>query len=390
MEIDRVILIVLDGFGVGELPDAAEYGDAGSNTFDSIKKYKDFKLERLIELGISSIEGVDLNPRNKRVKGCYGRMKEASKGKDTLVGHWEMMGIISRTLLPTYPDGFPQEIINEFEKSIGIKVLGNIACSGTTIIQNYGSEHIKTGFPIVYTSSDSVFQVAAHEKVVNIENLYEMCVTARNIMVGEHAVGRVVARPFNGEPGNFKRTERRKDFTLEPTGITALDQIKENGFEVKAVGKIEDIFSGMGITESVHTRNNAEGIDKTIHLLKQDFKGLIFTNLVDFDMLYGHRNDIAGYAEALMYFDLRLNEIIESMKNSDLLIITSDHGCDPGTPSTDHSREYVPVLIYGKFIKRGIDLGTLDTFSDIGKTILDIFQISNILPGKSFYPEIMI
>ncbi|EYE87449.1 phosphopentomutase [Fervidicella metallireducens AeB] len=388
--INRVTLIVLDSVGIGELPDAELYGDSGSNTMGNISKHLGgLNLKNMQKLGLGNIDGIEgFNPVSNPL-GCYGRSLEKSKGKDTTTGHWEIAGLILETPFPTYPDGFPDEVIKEFEKRIGRKTLGNKPASGTAIIEELGDEHVKTGYPIVYTSADSVFQIAAHEEVISLDKLYEMCETAREILVGEHGVGRVIARPFIGKSGEYKRTSNRKDFSRKPFKKTILNYIADNGLDVCAVGKIEDIYGGYGITKAVHTKNNMDGVDKTLEFMKENSKGLIFTNLVDFDMQYGHRNDIAGYAKALEEFDNRVPEIIENLRDDELLIITADHGCDPTTESTDHSREYIPILVYGKMIKPGINLGTRTSFSDIGKTIGELLGIENDIEGTSFAKEIL-
>lgn len=386
----RAIIIVLDSFGIGEMPDADKFGDKGSNTLGNIcKNITNLKISNMQNLGLGNIDGVDSIQKVTEVKGCYGRMSEASRGKDTTVGHWEIAGLITEKAFPTYPNGFPEEVIINFEKAIGKKIIGNYASSGTEILEKLGEEHKKTGCPIVYTSADSVFQVAAHEEVISIEELYKICEIAREVLGEEHKVARIIARPFLGEEGNFTRTKNRKDFSIEPPEKTMLNYIMEASKPVVAVGKIEDIFSGYGITEAVHTKNNMDGVDKTIDYMKTVSEGLIFTNLVDFDMMYGHRNDVKGYAKALEEFDNRLPEIINSLKEEDILILTADHGCDPTTESTDHSREYVPILIYGKNINCGINLGTRETFADIAKTVLDYLEINeNKVAGKSFLSEI--
>ncbi len=388
--IRRIILVILDSVGVGELPDADKYGDIGSNTLGNItKSIQGFSLTNLEKLGIGFIPGVYALGKTENPKACYGRMAEKSQGKDTTTGHWEISGLILDKAFPTYPEGFPIELINKFEVLIGSKTLGNKPASGTAIIAELGDEHMRTGFPIVYTSADSVFQIAAHEDIVPVDRLYEMCKLARGILTGEHAVGRVIARPFTGETGDFCRTDRRRDFSLEPLGRTMLDVIKDSGLEVAAVGKIEDIFVGKGITQAVHTHDNMDGITRTIDYMKKDFSGLIFTNLVDFDMLYGHRNDVIGYASALKEFDDRVPDIIGNLKDDDLLIITADHGCDPTTASTDHSREYVPLLVYGKMIKNGIDLGTRESFADISATVLSLLGLEKLAAGVSFSDVIL-
>lgn len=388
--INRVVLIVLDSVGVGELPDAWEYGDSGSNTLKNIyKKAVNFSLPNLEELGILNIDGFEDLKKIDKFKGTVAKCNEKSKGKDTTTGHWEISGLILDNPFPTYPHGFPEELIKEFENKVSRKVIGNYAASGTEIIKELGKEHIETGSLIVYTSADSVFQVAAHENVVPLDELYNICNIAREMLQGEHGVGRVIARPFIGEEGNFVRTGNRKDFSLKPYKDTMLDYIKNNGKEVYAIGKIEDIFVNKGITKSNHTTNNEDGIEATIAAMKENSEGLIFTNLVDFDMIYGHRNNVQGYADALMYFDRKLPEIIDSLKDRDILIITADHGCDPTTESTDHSREYIPLLFYGKNIKENNNLGILDTFATIGKTILDILKIENDIEGYSVKNQIL-
>lgn len=374
----RLFLIVLDSVGIGELPDAANYGDAGSNTLKSASKSSSFNgMPNMRRLGYFNIDGVDIGKRCSHPAGAYARLMEASKGKDTTIGHWEIAGIISPSPLPTYPDGFPDDVINRFEAASGRKVLCNKPYSGTEVIKDYGEEHMKTGDLIVYTSADSVFQIAAHEDVVPVEKLYEYCKIARKLLTGEHGVGRVIARPFVGSPGNFTRTTNRHDFSIEPPKKTILDVLNAKGFDVLSVGKIVDIFTGRGITKFVRTTGNADGIDKTLEYMDEDFCGLCFTNLVDFDMLYGHRNNVDGYAAALSYFDDRLPEILDKMRDDDLLMITADHGCDPGTASTDHSREYIPLVMYGKNIKADINYHTRETFADIGATVLSYFGISD-------------
>lgn len=385
----RAIIIVLDSVGMGELPDAHKYGDKESNTIANIAAHiKDFSLPNLQQLGLGNIDNMEGIKAIKNPKGCYGRMAEKSAGKDTTTGHWELSGIILEKPFPVFPKGFPKEIIDAFEKAVNTRVIGNVAASGTEIIKTLGDEHVKTGYPIVYTSADSVFQIAAHEDVISIEKLYEMCSIAREILKGEYAVGRVIARPFTGNSGEYKRTERRKDFSLEPIGNTVLDYAEDKGVEVRAVGKIEDIFSKRGITHAVHTHNNSDGVDKTLEYLNENFEGILFTNLVDFDMLYGHRNDVEGYAKALIEFDKRLPEIIKALKDEDILFITADHGCDPTTESTDHSREYVPLLVYGKGLKQNINLGTRSSFSDIATTIAQYLEITGELAGESFFDKI--
>jgi phosphopentomutase len=389
----RAIIIVLDSVGIGELPDAAAYGDAGSNTLGNIAKAMKhepwFKLDNMISLGLSHIDGVEELEKPEKVHGAMARMGELSKGKDTTTGHWEIAGLVLDRPFPTYPDGFPKEIMDAFEKAIGTKTLGNCVASGTEIIARLGEEHMKTGYPIVYTSADSVFQIAAHEEIIPIERLYEMCQIARNMLTGEHAVGRVIARPFLGQPGSFKRTDRRRDFSLKPIKKTVLEYAKEQGFEVRGVGKIEDIFAGEGITHAVHIHDNMDGVDQTLNWMKDDFSGILFTNLVDFDMVYGHRNNVEGYARALVDFDKRLPEIMSAMKDEDILFITADHGCDPTTESTDHSREYTPLLVYGKPVKAGVNLHTRKSFSDIAATVAQYLGIKAEIKGESFLDLIL-
>jgi phosphopentomutase len=385
----RVLLIVLDGVGIGELPDAYKFGDEGSNTLaNTAKIVGGLNLPNLEMFGLGNICPImGLNYRENPLS-YFGKMAEKSPGKDTTTGHWEIAGIILDKPFPIYPNGFPKEIIQEFEKRIGRKTLGNYPASGTEIIKKLGEEHIKTGYPIVYTSADSVFQIAAHEDVIPVEELYKICQIARELLKGEHGVARVIARPFLGEKGNFYRTPKRKDFSLPPPKKTILDYLKENGKDVIGIGKIEDIFAGKGLTYSMHQENNREGIENIIKALNISNDGLIFVNLVDFDMLYGHRNDPFGFAKALEEFDSFIPIILEKLKNDDILIITADHGCDPTTESTDHSREYVPLLIYSKKFKNPSNLGILSSFSDLGKTIGDIFKIKNDLDGKTFFEKL--
>ncbi|SET09842.1 phosphopentomutase [[Clostridium] polysaccharolyticum] len=392
----RVFLIVLDSFGIGEMPDADSFGDAGSNTIKACSTSSRFYIPNMKKLGLLNIDGVDVSPCNAdwckedvSLNGAYGRMTEVSKGKDTTTGHWEIAGHISNQPLPTFPNGFPKELLDKFEEATGRKVLCNKPYSGTDVIRDYGEEHMKTGALIVYTSADSVFQIAAHESIVPIEELYRYCEIARDLCTGQYGVGRVIARPFVGEPGNFTRTPRRHDYSLVPPGVTMLDQLLEAGKDVIAVGKIHDIFAGKGIGSMVRTSGNAEGIERTIEYTKQDFEGVCFVNLVDFDMLYGHRNDVEGYANALSYFDEHLPAIMEGLREDDILMITADHGCDPSTPSTDHSREYTPLLIYGSKIKGGTNFGTRESFADIAATILDYFEIPSKVKGTSILSEIM-
>lgn len=379
----RVFLIVLDSFGIGEMEDAAAYGDKGTNTLRSVSSSPEFDMPHMKSLGLFNIDGVTCREGVETPEARIARMKEASKGKDTTIGHWEIAGICSKQPLPTYPNGFPEEILEAFCKVTGRGVLCNKPYSGTEVIQKYGDEHVKTGDLIVYTSADSVFQIAAHEEIVPVETLYEYCRMAREILQGEHSVGRVIARPFIGTSGHYTRTPKRHDFSLEPPAVTMLDQLKAAGKDVISVGKIKDIFAGRGITDFVYTKGNEEGIERTLEYLAQDFEGLCFVNLVDYDMLYGHRNDIDGYARALTYFDHRLPEMMERLREDDIIMITADHGCDPGyTVSTDHSREHTPFLMYGKKITPA-NLGTRETFADIGATVLNYFGITPEFAGTS-------
>ena len=384
--INRAILIVLDSVGVGELPDAPDYGDTGSNTLGNIVKSSGgIRLPNMTNMGLGKIDGIDYLPVPGDISGSYGRMAEVSKGKDTITGHWEIAGIQLEYPFPTYPNGFSREILEKFEQLSGRGILGNCVASGTEIIKEYGEEHMRTGKLIVYTSADSVFQIAAHEEIVPLEELYRICRIARDMLQGENMVGRVIARPFTGMPGSFSRTVNRRDFSAEPTADTILDKLQQKGLDVIAVGKIEDIFSGKGITLAEHTKSNMNGVDITLKYMKEDNKGIIFTNLVDFDMVFGHRNNVEGYRQALEEFDARLPEIVAAMREGDLLIITADHGCDPTTPSTDHSREHVPLLVYGRNVKQDVNLGTRKTFADLASTIADTFGIENDFPGESFY-----
>lgn len=384
----RVFLIVLDSFGVGNAPDAAAFGDEGSNTFKACYNFGKLNIPNMKKLGLFNIDGVDFGEREKEPLGAYARLVEESAGKDTTIGHWEIAGIISEKPLPVFPDGFPDEVIKEFERRTGRKTLCNKPYSGTEVIKDYGAEHMKTGALIVYTSADSVFQVAANENVVPVKKLYEYCEIARDILKGDYAVGRVIARPFVGtSPENFARTSNRHDFSLLPPSKTMLDILKDNGKDVLSVGKIIDIFAGQGITEFVRTVSNADGMIKTAEFQKKDFDGLCFVNLVDFDMKYGHRNDVAGYTNALNEFDIALGDFMKNMREDDVLMLTADHGCDPSTPSTDHSRECVPLIICGNNVKSG-NLGTRKGFTCIAKTILSMFNLKNTFFGEDLAPEI--
>jgi phosphopentomutase len=386
----RVIIIVLDGVGVGELPDASQYNDQGSNSLGNLaEKIGDFSLSNLESLGLGNIINLKGVKRQNKPKGSFGKMAEKSPGKDSTSGHWEIAGIILNQCFPLYPKGFPKDLIERFEKAIGRKVLGNFPASGTEIIKQLGEEHMKTGYPIVYTSADSVFQIAAHESVISLNELYEMCMKARKILGGKNCVGRVIARPFIGKPGNFSRTKHRKDFSLEPPGPTLLDIAKDRGYPVIAIGKIDELFANRGYTKSFHSVNNQECIEYMLKAFKDYSTGLIFTNLIQFDMDWGHRNDYTAYYQGLREFDARLPEIISQLKNDDLLAITSDHGNDPTTSSTDHSREYVPLLIYSKGLKSGIDLGIRETFADLGQTVAEYLKLPPLNYGKSFLKELI-
>ncbi|MGM0548055.1 MAG: phosphopentomutase [Bacillota bacterium] len=380
----RIILMVMDSVGLGALEDAADYGDQGAATLQHIAaEIGGLKLPNLEKLGLGKIEEVEGLNAEIKAEGAYGKAAEKSKGKDTTTGHWEIAGLISETPFPTYPTGFPAEIMEQFHQEIGRESLANKPASGTVIIEELGAEHLKTAKPIVYTSADSVFQIAAHEDVIPVAELYDYCKKAREILQGEHAVARVIARPFVGEPGNFERTERRKDFSLTPPEPTILDQLKSANLEVNAVGKITYIFNHSGITDSVTTANNMEGVDQTLNYLDTTKKGLIFTNLVDFDQNYGHRRNVEGYAEALKQFDQRLPEIKAKMEADDLLIITADHGCDPTYQGTDHTREYVPILAYGKNVPADFNLGIRASFSDIAASIAEYFDLDVKTEGQS-------
>ena len=382
----RVFLIVLDSVGIGYLPDAADYDDVGANTMRSISASPNFSIPVLRRLGLPHIAGLSyLNPTG-QPEAAVARAAEASRGKDTTIGHWEIAGLVSPAPLPTYPNGFPDEILDEFKKQSGHGVLCNKPYSGTEVIRDYGEEHMRSGDLIVYTSADSVFQIAAHEDVVPVEQLYEYCRIARRLLVGRHGVGRVIARPFNGS-WPFTRTSRRHDFSLEPPGQTMLDAIRDAGLDTLSVGKIYDIFAGQGITDHVFTAGNADGMRRTAEYAQKDFHGLCFINLVDFDMLYGHRNNIAGYAQALTDFDTWLGGFLPTMRPDDLLIITADHGCDPGFKGTDHSREYTPVLFYGASVRPG-NLGTFTTFADIAATVTDWLGVPFTCPGRSHKNEL--
>lgn len=386
---NRVIWVVIDSVGIGQLPDSKKFGDEGVNTLGNIvKSFTDIKIPNLKKLGIGNINEVDFMESEKNPIAAFGKCSEVSQGKDTTTGHWEMTGVLVETPFKTFENGFPKDIIDEFEKRTGRKVVGNKPSSGTTILDEYGEHQMETGDVIVYTSADSVFQIAAHEEIIPLDELYKMCKIAREIMMGDNAVARIIARPYIGKKkGEFSRTSNRRDYSLNPFEPTVLDNIKQSGLDVIGVGKIEDIFNGQGITEAIHTKDNMDGVDETINYIKKDNNGLIFTNLVDFDSKYGHRRDTKGYKEALEQFDARIPEIIEAMKDNDVLIINADHGNDPTYKGTDHTREYIPLLVYGKNIKQGVNLGIRNSFADIGATVTDILNVEMPKNGISFKDE---
>ena len=389
MAINRVFLIVLDSFGIGQAPDAASYGDHDCNTLKSIVGSPFYRTDQLQQLGLFNIEGITCGSKTAHPLGAFGRLQEQSKGKDTTIGHWEISGILSPNPLPTYPDGFPAELIKELEATLGRKLLCNKPYSGTAVIHDYGREHLASGDLIAYTSADSVLQLAAHEQIIAPEQLYHYCRQARSVLSGIHGVGRVIARPFTGSYPNFERTPRRHDFSLLPPGITMLDTLSESGLTTIGIGKIYDIFAGRGINRSQTITGNEDGMRQAIACLEEDFSGLCFVNLVDFDMKYGHRRDIDGYAKAASAFDLQLSQFMARMKPEDVLMITADHGCDPGAAGTDHTREYVPWLILGNQINAGIDLKTAPTFATIAATILDLFSLPITTAGQSVLPQIL-
>ncbi len=386
----RAIVIVLDSVGIGEQPDAAEFGDVGSHTLGNIRKVRGhLDLPNMTALGLASIENSRLDTMGLTPTGAYGRLAELTKAKDTTCGHWEMAGLPLKQAFKTYPEGFPKCLLDEFEAKIGRGTIGNEVASGTEIIQRLGDEHVKTGKPIVYTSADSVFQIAAHEGVIPLQEQYRICEIARELLNDdEFFVGRVIARPFEGTSGAYTRTENRKDYAVEPFKDTVLDALDKRGLPVVGIGKIEDIFCHRGVTIVDHTKNNHTGIESTIRFLEEGTGSFIFTNLVDFDMLYGHRNNVEGYAEALETFDATLPHIMGAMKEDDILMITADHGCDPTTPSTDHSREYIPLVVGGKHVKKNVNLGTRKTFADIGATVFDYLAGETWDVGTSFLKEI--
>ena len=385
----RVFLIVLDSFGIGAMPDSESFGDVGVNTLAACATSSQLHIPNMIAAGLGNIDGVTCLPKTDAPMGAYARLTEKSMGKDTTIGHWEIAGIVSENPLPTYPEGFPAEILEPFCEATGRGYLANAPWSGTEVINAYGDEHVKTGKLIVYTSADSVFQIAAHEDIVPPEQLYEYCRIARNLLVGKHGVGRVIARPFVGTSGNYKRTANRHDFSLEPPTQTLLDAIKAKGLASIGVGKIYDIFAGRGTTEHVYNKSNADGMDHTAHFAEKDFHGLCFVNLVDFDMQFGHRRDIDGYAKALTEFDTWLGGFMKELGDEDVVLITADHGCDPAyTATTDHTREYVPLLILGKAVKP-VNLGTRASFADIAATVTELLGVDYETEGKSFASEII-
>ncbi len=387
--VNRVIILIMDSVGIGGLPDSQEFGDFNVNTLGSIVKGNEkLDLPNFIKLGLSNIQGIDYLGHYENPIGAYGRMAEVSKGKDTTTGHWEIAGLHITEPFKTYPDGFPPHVIEAFTRLTGKEILCNKPASGTVVLDELGEEHVKTGKPIIYTSADSVFQIAAHEDVIPLAELYDMCQKSRDLLMGEDVVARVIARPFIGEVGKFERTSNRRDYSLSPYEPTILDGLKEAGYAVKAVGKISDIYNGMGITEDVHTHDNMDGVDHTLNYMKDDFKGLIFTNFVDFDAKFGHRRDVIGYGKALEEMDRRLPEIINNLRSDDLLIITADHGNDPGYKGSDHTREFVPLLVFGEMVKAGVDLGTRQTFADIAATVAEVFSVKGTGFGTSFLSEL--
>ncbi|MFW6279002.1 MAG: phosphopentomutase [Bacillota bacterium] len=388
MDASRIILIVLDSVGIGALPDADEYGDQGADTLGHIAAKVQLDLPHLESLGLGKIRDLPGILSDIKASGVYGKMAEKSVGKDTTTGHWELAGLITEKSFPVYPEGFPEKIIQEFENKTGLKVLGNKPASGTEIIEELGEKHLATGYPIVYTSADSVFQVAAHKQKISVQKLYQICRKARKILTGEHAVARVIARPFTGQPGNFERTEERKDFSLSPPEETMLDKIKNDGYSVTAVGKINDIFTGQGISSSIAAKSNREVVDTVVRLIEEKNEGLIFANLVEFDMNFGHRRDVEGYARALEKFDNRIPEITAGLKKNDVLIITADHGCDPTFRGTDHTREYVPLLIMGERIVSDYNPGIRKSFADLAATVVDLLGVKKVKDGTSFAQKI--
>jgi phosphopentomutase len=385
----RVFLIVLDSFGIGAMPDAESFGDPGVNTLRSCASSKELRIPNMIAAGLGNIDGVQVLPKTDAATGAYARLTEASMGKDTTIGHWEIAGLVSHRPLPTYPNGFPQEVLDAFEAATGRGCLCNMPYSGTDVIRDYGEEQLKTGKWIVYTSADSVFQVAAHEELIPLEELYDACRKARKLLQGEHGVGRVIARPYVGVPGDFRRTSNRHDYSLEPPGTTLLDALQKAGKATIGVGKIYDIFAGVGVSDHVYNKSNTNGMEHTLNYAAQDFEGLCFVNLVDFDMLYGHRRDIDGYAKALTEFDSWLPKLLEQLGDEDIVMITADHGCDPGyAATTDHTREYVPLLVLGNKV-RPVNLGTRKSFADIAATVAQLLDVKLDTAGVSFAEEIL-
>ena len=384
----RAIVIVLDSVGVGELPDAGSYGDQGSNTLGNVARRVTLQIPALRAMGLDRIVALPGGPPEREPSAAYGRMAEASPGKDSVTGHWELMGLVLARPFPVFPGGFPADLIREFERRIGRPTLGNVARSGTRIIDELGREHMRTGAPIVYTSADSVFQIAAHEDIIPVAELYRQCAIAYDLVVAGLGVGRVIARPFVGAPGRFQRTTNRRDFVLRPIAPTVLDRAKASGLAVVGIGKIEDLFAGHGLTRAVHTKSDDESMDEVERAMAMVDRGIIFANLVDFDTVYGHRNDVEGYAANLERVDPRLSEVIGALSADDLLILTADHGNDPTTPSTDHSREYVPLLVTGPRVRAGVDLGTRDSFADLGQTLTAVFSLPQAAHGTSFLGEI--
>jgi phosphopentomutase len=391
-QLQRAIVVVLDGVGAGENPDAAAYGDSGASSLEHCAQaINGLILPHLGEIGLGNLTPIMGTPPNSRATGAYGRLASQAAGKDSVAGHWEMMGVTLKTALPTYPHGFPHDVVTAFEQAIGRKVIGNVVASGTEIIQQLGEEHLRTGSPILYTSADSVFQIAAHEEVIPLSELYHICVLARGMLIGEHAVGRVIARPFTGVPGAFRRTEHRRDFALAPLGTTLLDLLKAAGHEVIGIGKIEDLFAGRGLTQAEHTETNQAGMLATLRWLEQKSfvgTGLLFVNLVEFDMLWGHRRDSQGYAQALREVDAWLPQVQERLQPGDALFFTADHGVDPTYRGTDHTRECVPLLAYGQSVHPGINLGTRSTIADLGQTLAEAFGVGPLAAGTSFAHEI--
>ena len=385
----RVFLIVLDSFGIGAMPDSESFGDVGVNTLRACASSKELQIPNMLAAGLGNIDGVECLPKCDATTGAYARLTEASQGKDTTIGHWEISGLVSNRPLPTYPNGFPQEVLDAFTEATGRGCLCNLPYSGTDVIRDYGEEQLKTGKWIVYTSADSVFQVAAHEELISLDELYDACHKARKLLQGEHGVGRVIARPFVGAPGSFQRTSNRHDYSLEPPGTTLLDALQKAGKATIGVGKIYDIFAGQGVSEHVYNKSNTNGMEHTLNYAAQDFEGLCFVNLVDFDMLYGHRRDIDGYAKALTEFDAWLPKLMEQLGEDDIVMITADHGCDPAyTATTDHTREYVPLLVLGQNV-RPVNMGTRKSFADIAATVAELLDVELDTPGISFASEIL-